>query len=102
MSEIMSAKELFCEIEQIMSDSHGYDAQEIENAIRSRDSAMIEKYKEATREAVERVYQSGVKQGKWLYLNTGPHDPRIQIQPDMDYIIDAALDSAFAEIEGGK
>ena len=79
-----------------------HDWQERVDSIRSRDSAMLEKYKEATREAMEHVYQSGVKQGKWLYLNTGPHDPRIPIQPDMDSVINTALDSAFAEIEGGK
>ena len=43
------------------------------------------------RKALEVIYEAGVLQGKWLYLNTGPHDPRIPVQPDMDTVIDAAL-----------
>lgn len=75
MPEIMSAEELFCEIEQIMSDSHGYDVHEIKSVISSRDSAMLEKYKNK--------------------INSFAIDHQTII------LMLAALDSAFAdEIEG--
>jgi len=72
MPEIMNAEELFCEIEQKININGGYDAYEIENTIRSRDSAMLEKYKEAME--------------KLDFHEAGYYD------------VCRALDSAFAEI----
>lgn len=43
------------------------------------------------RKALEHAYEAGIRQGKWLVINTGPVDPRIPMQPDMDKVIDQAL-----------
>jgi len=80
MPEIMSAEEFFLKIEQEINESHGYDASKIITAINSRDSTIMDRCKKEILAAERKSY-----------------DVRLTIDEIMN-----AIDSAFAEIGGGK
>lgn len=97
MPEITSAEEFSQIMENCISwdgiEFCGYNSKQCRNIIRSRDSAMLEKYKEVAYKILDGWHET--EPGcKWM-LTAGQRD---DIWRDMKVI----LDSAFAEIEGGE
>ena len=86
MPKIMSAEEFANKISKRFYNGT-INTTNLESFIQSRDSAMLEKYKEAM--------------SKWLY-NMMDGYPNTKFNKMEDADMRYALDSAFAEIDGGK